>query len=174
MAIRRQHTDAEIAALAERFRQSWSEGQLIRPWLRAHGDELMNLVRRDDWAWVNLGRALTLAGIAYRTGKPWTGENLRRAVALAQKPLKRAQRAQALRPADETPAEILREPRTVPVPDSSPQPERSEPEFRIIRQAAVATLPPAPAAAAPRRTVARTDLSPDDILAIAAGRALKR
>ena len=78
MAIRRQHTDAEIAALAERFGQSWSEGQLIRPWLRAHGGELMDLVRRADWAWINLGRTLTLAGIAYRTGRPWTGENLRR------------------------------------------------------------------------------------------------
>ena len=42
-----------------------------------------------------------------------------------------------------------------------------------IRQAPVATLPPA-SPAPPRRAVARADLSPDDILAIAAGRALKR
>ena len=174
MAIRRQHTDAEIAALAERFGQSWSEGQLIRPWLRAHGEELMDLVRRDDWAWVNLGRALTLAGIAYRTGKPWTGENLRRAVVLAKKPLKRAQRAQALRPAEEITVETLRGQRAEQAP--SPLPEPPEPEFRIIRPTAVANLPPASPAPMPppRRAVARPDLGPDDILAIAAGHALKR
>ena len=104
MAIRRQHSDAEIAALAEQFRQSRSQGQFIRSWLRAHGDELMDLVRQDDWAWVNLGRALTLAGIAYRTGKPWTGETPRRAVALAKKPLKRAPRAKTLLPAAPPPS----------------------------------------------------------------------
>ncbi len=173
MAIRRQHTDAEITALAERFGQSWSEGQLIRPWLRAHGDELMDLVRRDDWAWVNLGRALTLAGIAYRTGKPWTGENLRRAVTLAQKPLKRAPHGKALLPADEMPAGMMRETRAEQAPDLSQLPEPSEPEFRVIRPAAVTTLPPA-SPPPPRRAVARGDLSSDDILAIAAGRALKR
>ena len=171
MAIRRQHTDAEIAALAERFGQSWSEGQLIRPWLRAHGEQLMDLVRRDDWAWINLGRALTLAGIAYRTGKPWTGENLRRAVALAQKPLKRAQHAQALRPDDETPAEAPREMRAGQAP--LPLPEPPEREFRVIRQVPFESRPPA-SAVSPRRAVARANLSPDDILAIAAGRALKR
>jgi len=172
MAVRRQHSDAEIAALAEQFRQSWSEGRIIRSWLRAHGDELIDLVREDDWAWVNLGRALTLAGIAYRTGKPWTGENLRRAVALAQKPLKRAQRAKAVRPDEDVSAETLRRPE--PVSDQSPRCDGPEPEFRIIRKAPVNTLPPASSAAAPRRAVARPDLGPDEILAIAAGHATKR
>ena len=133
----------------------------------------MDLVRRDDWAWVNLGRALTLAGIAYRTGKPWTGENLRRAVTLAQKPLKRAPRAKALRPTDEIAVETLRGQRAEQAPDLLQLPERSGPEFRVIRQIPVESRPPA-SAVSPRRAVARADLGPDDILAIAAGRALKR
>ncbi len=174
MAVRRQHSDAEIAALAEQFRQSWSAGRIIRSWLRAHGDELVRLVRQDDWAWVNLGRALSLAGIAYRTGKPWTGENLRRAVALAQKPLKRAQRATAILSEGEAPAETESGTRAEAVPDPSPLPERPEPEFRIIRKVPVSTLPPALPAAPPRRAVARPDLGPDEILAIAAGHTLKR
>jgi hypothetical protein len=173
MAVRRQHSDAEIAALAEQFRQSWSAGQIIRSWLRAHGDELVRLVRRDDWAWVNLGRALSLAGIAYRTGKPWTGENLRRAVALAQKPLKRAQRIRTVPPDDEAPAESRRGPDVELAPEQSPLHERPEPEFRIIRKVPVSAQPPA-SPAPPRRAAARPDLGPDEILAIAAGQALKR
>ncbi len=177
MAVRRQHSDAEIAALAEQFRQSWSEGRIIRSWLRAHGDELIELVRRDDWAWVNLGRALTLAGIAYRTGKPWTGENLRRAVALAQKPLKRMPRTKTAQPDDETPVEPLRGPGAELAPTPSLLPERPEPEFRIIGRASVSSRPPASLPSAtppPRRAAARPELGPDEILAIAAGHALKR
>jgi hypothetical protein len=39
-------------------------------------------------SWDNIGKALTLAGIKFKTGNPWGGENLRRSVALALKPRK--------------------------------------------------------------------------------------
>lgn len=115
MVLRRAHSEAEIAALAEKFRESWSDGQLIRSWLRRHGEELRLLVRDEDWAWVNIGKAMALAGIRFRTGNAWTGENLRRSVDLAMKPRKgRTQEPTAL---------------VSTRPDA-----KGEPEFRVIRR----------------------------------------
>ncbi len=88
MVYRRDHNQADIETLAQKFRESWNKGELIRPWLRRHGEELRALVRDEDWAWENIGKALSLAGIAFKTGNPWGGENLRRSVALALKPRK--------------------------------------------------------------------------------------
>jgi hypothetical protein len=92
MALRRQHGEAEIEALAAKFRQSWRDGTLIKSWLKAHADELRRLVQEEDWAWTNIGRALSKAGIAYQTGNGWSGETLRKTVAKAMKPSKRAGR----------------------------------------------------------------------------------
>lgn len=80
MSARRRHTETEIGALADHFRQSWSDGQLIKSWLRDHADEIRDLVKREDWAWTNIGKALKYAGICYRTGNQWSGENLRKEV----------------------------------------------------------------------------------------------
>ena len=33
MVYRRDHTQADIETLAQKFHESWNEGQLIRPWL---------------------------------------------------------------------------------------------------------------------------------------------
>ena len=77
MAKRRNQTAEEIADLADRFRESWNEGRVLRSWLKAHADEILELAK-NHWSWENLGKALTSAGITYQTGTPWTGENLRR------------------------------------------------------------------------------------------------
>jgi hypothetical protein len=116
MVYRRDHSRSDIETLAQKFRECWNTGELIRPWLRRHGEELRTLVRDEDWAWKNIGKALSLAGIAFKTGNPWTGENLRRSVALALKPRKGRGRpaAKAAMP---------------------PKPEtKAEPEFRVIRR----------------------------------------
>lgn len=148
MVLKRDHRKADVEVLAQEFRESWSEGQVIRSWLRRHGEELRNLVRQEDWAWENIGKALSLAGIQFKTGKGWTGENVRRAVDLAMKPRKgRVGKSQA-----------------TPVPPSSPSPSPSprpagEPEFRIIQRG-------------PGMTVASPDRSPvsdAEALAIARG-----
>lgn len=133
MVLKRNHTDAEIEELAKRFRESWSEGHVIRSWLRNHSAELRKLVREEDWSWANVGKALSLAGIQFKTNKGWTGENVRRAVDLAMKPRKvRAAKAPAPPPATSSSSFL---------PAASP-PSRpaGEPEFKIIQRGPGSTV----------------------------------
>ena len=125
MVLKRNHSQAEIEELAKSFRETWSDGHIIRSWLRRHSEELRKLVREEDWSWTNIGKALSAAGIQYNTDKGWTGENVRRAVDLATKPkLPRAGKPQAVVPA--TPTGV---PASVPPPVARPA---GEPEFRVI------------------------------------------
>jgi hypothetical protein len=128
MVLKRDHREADVEKLAKKFREDWSEGEVIRSWLRRHGQELRNLVRQEDWSWANIGKALSEAGIQFKTGKGWTGENVRRAVDLAMKPKKgRADQA----PAMSVPAARSFPP--APLPVSVPRPS-GEPEFKIIQR----------------------------------------
>jgi hypothetical protein len=127
MGLKRAHTEAEIEALAEKFRESWSEGQIIRSWLRNHSAELRKLVREEDWSWTNVGKALSLAGIQFKTNKGWTGENVRRAVDLATKVKKvRGEKLPAPLPPSSGPSFL-----PVASPPSRPA---GEPEFKIIQR----------------------------------------
>jgi hypothetical protein len=128
LVIKRNHSQAEIEELANSFRETWSEGQVIRSWLRSHSAELRKLVREEDWSWANIGKALSVAGIHYNTDKGWTGENVRRAVDLATKPKQvRAQRPQA------TATGPVAAPPIVPVPVAPPVARSAgEREFRVI------------------------------------------
>ena len=131
MVLKRDHNDAEIEKLAEKFRESWSEGQVIRSWLRSHSADLRKLVREEDWSWTNIGRALSAAGIQFKTGKAWTGENVRRAVDLATKPRKARETTQSAVP------KVAAVPVSVPAMPASAQAAPKapgEPEFRIIRR----------------------------------------
>jgi hypothetical protein len=47
MPYKRPATDDEITALAERLRPLWRSGDAVRPWLRKHGDLLINFVHDD-------------------------------------------------------------------------------------------------------------------------------
>ena len=90
----------------------------MRPWLRKHAPRLIELVR-DEWTWACAGRALTRAGITYRTGRPWDGEHLRTQVARATAPLK-GRRAAGSLPAE---ARRLSQPATpAPAAPMAPQP----------------------------------------------------
>jgi len=132
MVLKRDHREADVEELAKKFREDWSEGQVIRSWLRRHGEELRCLVRQEDWSWVNVGKALSLAGIQFKTGKGWTGENVRRAVDLAMKPKKvRVAKSRTLSTLTLPSSPVVRTP-----PQSTPPPPRSsgEPEFRIIQR----------------------------------------
>jgi hypothetical protein len=88
MPVKRQPSEAELAALAEEFRALWRQGDVVVPWLRKHKNRLRALIA-DDWSWAAIADALTRAGITYRTGRPWTAHNLRYDVRRASRPLKR-------------------------------------------------------------------------------------
>ena len=132
MVLKRDHREADVEELAKKFREDWSEGEVIRSWLRRHGEELRNLVRKEDWSWENIGKALSVAGIQFKTGKGWTGENVRRAVDLAMKP-KKVRAGKSSEPSAPT---------APPAPSLSPSPlsasplprPAGEPEFRIIQR----------------------------------------
>jgi hypothetical protein len=88
MPTKRQPSDAEIEALAEEFRALWRSGDVMIPWLRKHQSRLRSMIS-DEWSWAHLAEALTRAGITYKTGRPWTADNLRHDVRRASLPLKR-------------------------------------------------------------------------------------
>ncbi|HVT81568.1 MAG TPA: hypothetical protein VHM90_13045, partial [Phycisphaerae bacterium] len=132
LVLKRDHTQADIETLAQKFREDWSEGDVIRSWLRRHSEELRKLVREEDWSWANIGKALSAAGIQFKTGNGWTGENVRRAVDLAMKSRKgRAGKPQATLSAPPPPA--VWPPDSLRTPPLSPRPP-GEPEFRIIQR----------------------------------------
>ena len=87
MPFKRVVTDDEIEILAEQFRTLWRPGDVIRPWLRRHGEMLLELVH-GDWSWSAIANAMTRAGITYRTGKPWTADWLQSDFYRARAPLK--------------------------------------------------------------------------------------
>ncbi len=87
MSLRRVPSDNEIEALAARFRAIWAPGEVIRPWLRQHAEMLLALVR-EGWSWAAIARALTRAGITYRTGRAWTADGLQSEAYRARKPLR--------------------------------------------------------------------------------------
>lgn len=77
--------------MAERFRALWREGEILRPWLRKHHMLFRELVD-DDGSWAAVAAALTRAGITWRTGRPWSGEGLRREIVRARVLLKKQDR----------------------------------------------------------------------------------
>ena len=96
MPFKRVVTDDEIEILAEQFRTLWRPGDVIRPWLRRHGEMLLELVH-GDWSWSAIASAMTKAGITYRTGKPWTADWLQSDFYRARAPLKGQARGQRLK-----------------------------------------------------------------------------
>ena len=85
MPRKRPRTDADVEKLAAEFRERWTPAYGITPWLRRMGARLQRMVREDSWAWADIGRAMTLAGITYESGRPWTGTLLMVKAAQARK-----------------------------------------------------------------------------------------
>lgn len=88
MPRKRPRTDADVERLAAEFRERWTPAYGISPWLRKMGPRLHRMVRDDSWAWADIGRAMTLAGITYESGKPWNGTLLMVKAAQARKQLR--------------------------------------------------------------------------------------
>lgn len=88
MPRKRPRTDADVEKLAAEFRERWTPAHGITPWLRRMGPRLHRMVRDDSWAWADIGRALTLAGVTYESGRPWTGTLLMVKAAQARKQIR--------------------------------------------------------------------------------------
>ncbi|HTC09623.1 MAG TPA: hypothetical protein VK726_12690 [Acetobacteraceae bacterium] len=76
--------DTEVATLATQFAADWAAGDAVLTWLRRHVAALTRMIHDDGWSWPDLARALTRAGIGYRSGRPWTGDLLRKKAAEAR------------------------------------------------------------------------------------------
>lgn len=180
MAKRRNQTAEEIADLADRFRESWNEGRVLRSWLKAHADEILELAK-NHWSWENLGKALTSAGITYQTGTPWTGENLRRNLKRTLIPGKRELKLLRMGPGPDgdppsPPPSAPTSPVALPLELTAAPPPSVQPEleFKLIRRrprtavdgamAGNATVTPLPVRPPPRT------LSDEEALALAFGR----
>ena len=138
MPIKRQPSDAELNALAERFRALWRQGDVLRPWLRKHHAMIRALVH-DDWSWAAVADALTRAGIVWRTGRAWSAEGLRREIVRASIPLKsRGWAAEAPAPAASDP---------LPAAPAAPQAAAVSP---VPEQANAAFAPPPSGSTVPR------------------------
>lgn len=84
-----------MAVVAARLGLDWRAGDGIETWLRKHVEELTAMVRDQGWTWDDIGRALNMAGIQYRTGRPWRAVILRKKAGIA-----RARLSQNRAPAD--------------------------------------------------------------------------
>jgi hypothetical protein len=172
MPKRRNRPSKDIAELAEHFQRSWNHGQTVTFWLREHADELREFFRDHNWTWANLGEALTRAGITYRTGAPWTGENLRRnlvrALVTPKREIKR-QREQAI--ACETSAVAPAAPlatATLVAAEAPPAVTEFQLIRRAVRKAQTLVQPGNPAVAA--QLAPRRPYTEDEIRLIALGR----
>jgi hypothetical protein len=95
LAMARKHPrpDADVARLAADLAGSWNEADGIEPWLRTHVPRFTRMLQDDGWSWADIARALMLAGIRYRSGRPWTSTLL--AVKAAQVRAHRKKRARS-------------------------------------------------------------------------------
>ena len=70
----------ELEQQADTFGRDWRAGDRVMTWLNRHegrATELSRLVG-DGWSWADIGRAMHLAGITYRTGAPISAAILRK------------------------------------------------------------------------------------------------
>jgi hypothetical protein len=77
---KRQRDRNELDAQADTFGLDWRVGDRVMTWLNRHegkSGELSRLVE-DGWSWADIGRAMHLTGIAYRTGQPISAAILRK------------------------------------------------------------------------------------------------
>lgn len=156
----------ELEEQAGLFGRDWRAGDRVMTWLNRHEGrtgELSRLVA-DGWSWADIGRAMHLAGITYRTGEPISAAILRKKASEARA-TSRAKRASSLGalPTTDTPGVPTASQDVPPLPaavslapaETDVPGENDEPEFKpasLIRYGAskpsvprpVSNKPPAP------------------------------
>jgi hypothetical protein len=70
MSAKRIPPDDEITAMAAELRPCLKTGETIVPFIRRNQQRLLQLVEAESWA--TLARVMTVLGITYSSGKPWT------------------------------------------------------------------------------------------------------
>ena len=96
--------DVDVEQLATELRGRWVPADGIAPWLRRNASRLHRMVRNEGWSWEDIGRALTLAGIVYGSGTPWTGQHLMVKVTQARAQLRDRAKKAAVAAASAQPA----------------------------------------------------------------------
>lgn len=143
------------------------------------GPRLQRMIRDDSWSWSDIGRAMTLAGVLYESGKPWTGTLLMVKAAQARKQIR--DRADRLPPSEASasqmpagvkvlvsPAESTMNP--APLPRQSwldPAPDIEKPTFALASFAPGEFVQPQPAPVEPSQSKAprpRPRVEADEIL----------
>ncbi len=76
MPVKHTRHDTDIEQFANDLAGRWKQGDGVEPWLRTMEPELSRKVRSERWSWELVARALNVAGIQYRTFRPWTGVSL--------------------------------------------------------------------------------------------------
>ena len=76
MPVKHPRHDTDIEKFANDLAGRWKQGDGVEPWLRTMEAELSRKVRSERWSWESVARALNVAGIQYRTSRPWTGVSL--------------------------------------------------------------------------------------------------
>ena len=76
---KRKRSGAELQELARDLGADWAQGDTVQTWLHKHEGKARELSRIVDqgWSWEDLGKAMHLAGIGYRTGEPISANTLR-------------------------------------------------------------------------------------------------
>ena len=76
---RPRHRD-ELEQQSDTFGRDWRAGDRVMTWLNRHEGRVGELSRlvEDGWSWADIGRAMHLAGITYRTGAPISAAILRK------------------------------------------------------------------------------------------------
>jgi len=127
--------DADVQKLAAELQKRWTPADGIAPWLRRNGPRLRRMVRDGGWTWADIGRAMTLAGITYGSGTPWTGALLNVKMAQARSHLRKRDAKRDgddghARPGFRSPAASRQRaaapvggPAQAPVPDGAAEPE---------------------------------------------------
>lgn len=70
----------ELEHQADIFGRDWHAGDRVMTWIKRHEGQAGALSRlvEDGWSWADIGRAMHLAGITYRTGSPISPDILRK------------------------------------------------------------------------------------------------
>ena len=147
---KRTRSAEELVSLSRVFAADWHPGDNVMTWIRRHEGTTMELstLVRDGWSWADVGRALALAGICYRSGTPISAHILGNKAALARSE-ERARQAALRKLAPALPVSVEHPPvvpdpmpvrtaalsgtRTVPVLPAEPVPavEEIAPEFQF-------------------------------------------
>jgi hypothetical protein len=125
---KRRRDHGELEAQARTFGTDWRVGDRVITWLHRHEgqlNELSHLVK-DGWSWADIGRAMHIAGIAYRTGAPITDVILRKKATEARS----ANNAKSAR-SQEAAGPLMGDGETPPARQQAP-----------VRSPSVRTLPP--------------------------------